>query len=136
MIAAMGFRGILSRVAQASAPGEYRPPVDEVESIIEHLRAILNARRGQAVAASDYGMVDFADLLHSFPQAVQVLQRSIRETVLAYEPRLKNVRVRHLPDSDELLVKFEITAQLSREGARRLVRFRTQANPSGSFEVW
>ena len=64
---------------------------DDLDSIIEHLRGLLNTRQGEAPAVPDFGVVDFTDLVHNFPEAIQTLQRCIRTTILQYEPRLKNV---------------------------------------------
>ncbi len=110
--------------------------LDERESIVEHLQALLNTRKGQSPVAPGYGVIDLVDLVHSFPQALPDLQVSIRETIQEYEPRLKNVRVRHIQDDELVLtLRFEVTGQLSRPGARGLLRFQTQVNSSGSFEV-
>ena len=52
----------------------------------------------------------------------------------SYEPRLKNVSVRHVPDDDVQRLKFEITAQLA-DGPRTTVRFRTEVSPTGQVTV-
>jgi type VI secretion system protein len=85
-------------------------PPDEVGSIIEHLRVLLNTRKGEAVTVPGFGLVDFSDLVHSFPASVTTLQASIRATILEYEPRLKNVTAGTL-------------------------RFHTQVSPGGQFRV-
>jgi type VI secretion system protein len=63
------------------------------------------------------------------------MQRSIRETVARYEPRLSNVRVRVVPSDDPLKIVFEVSARLTNDRRRGLVRVRTEVNPSGRVEV-
>src|SRR5215510_3517087 len=102
-------RGLLSRL-EATGTRATRG-LDEHESIVEHLRVLLNARRGNSPSSPEFGIPDFSDLVHNFPGAIQVLQRAIRETILAYEPRLKQVVVKHVPSEDPLTLRYEITAQ-------------------------
>src|SRR5215831_11241685 len=102
-------RGLLSRLDVTGLRATRA--LDEHDSIIEHLRVLLNSRRGSSPAAPDFGIPDFSDLVHAFPGAVQTLQRGIRETILAFEPRLKQVTVKHVPSDDPLTLRYEITAQ-------------------------
>lgn len=110
--------------------------IDERSSIVAHLESLLNARKGQSPCAPDYGVIDMVDIVHSFPNSLGKLQISIRDTILKYEPRLKNVRVRHKENEDDVLqLRFEITGQLSAPGSRGLLRFETLVNSSGAFTV-
>ncbi len=128
-------RGLLSRLTAASV-NDARP-VNELESIVEHLRALLNTRQGESPSVPDFGVVDFTDLVHNFPEAIQTLQRCIRTTVLQYEPRLKNVVVQHVRDDEVLVLKFQITAQLQNKGGKSggAVRFETQLRAGGLVSV-
>ncbi len=108
---------------------------NDVDSVVEHLKGLLNTRQGECPAALDFGVVDFTDLVHAFPEAIQVLQRSIRATILQYEPRLKNVIVQHVRDDDVLVLKFQITAQLASKTARGAVRLETQLRAGGQISV-
>jgi type VI secretion system protein len=125
-------RGLLDRL-QA---GGSEPP-DEVESIIEHLRVLLNTRKGEAVTVPGFGLVDFSDLVHTFPASISTLQASIRATILEFEPRLKNVTVRSIPDPDPLVLRFEIAAQpVQRNGKQSpMLRFHTQVTSGGQLRV-
>jgi type VI secretion system protein len=127
-------RGLLSRL-DASGLRATRA-LDEHDSIIEHLRVLLNARRGSSPSCPEFGIPDFSDLVHSFPGAIQTLQRAIRDTILAFEPRLKAVNVRHMPSDDPLILKYEITAQAGGPGSRGTLRFNTQMSPGGRVNVW
>jgi type VI secretion system protein len=123
----MGGRALLSRI------GGEGGPADEAEAIVAHLRVLLNTSRGQSPSAPGFGLVDFADVAHSLPGAAQDLARSIRGTILEFEPRLKNVVVRHVPE-DGLAVRFEIVGQLAGPRGRPL-RFATTFRPGGRVEV-
>jgi type VI secretion system protein len=128
-------RGLLSRL-DASGLRATRA-LDEHDSIIEHLRVLLNARRGSSPTAPDFGIPDFSDLVHAFPGAIQTLQRSIKDTILAFEPRLKQVAVRHTPTEDPLTLRFEITAVLAdARGGKGSLRFNTAMSSGGHVNVW
>jgi type VI secretion system protein len=122
-------RGLLSRIASSGAPP------DEVEAIVEHLRVLLNTRQGEAPCAPAFGVLDFSDVVHAMPGAAQALLRSIRATVLEYEPRLQHVAVRHVTGDGELVLRFEISAQLADARAARTIRFATTVKPGGQFDV-
>lgn len=124
-------RGLLGRLASSNPS---RTP-DEVQSIIGNLRAILNTRLGDSPAAADFGVIDLADLYHDFPNATQYLQRSIRDTIQKYEPRLTSVRVRPAPSEDPLTLVFDISARLTHDRRRGLVRVRTQVNHGGRVDI-
>ena len=124
-------RGLLGRLA-SSNPSRTS---DEVQSIIGNLRAILNTRLGDSPAAADFGVIDLSDLYHDFPNATQYLQRSIRDTIQKYEPRLTSVRVRPAPSDNPLTLVFDISARLANDRRRGLVRVRTQVNHGGRVEI-
>jgi len=110
-------------------------PVDEVHSIVGNLRALLNTRLGDSMAAHDFGVVDFVDLVHQFPSAAQVIQRSIRNTIAEFEPRLRNVRVRLVDSGDPLSLAFEVSARLVGDKRKGLVRVRTEMSQGGRVKV-
>lgn len=120
-------RGLLDRVAAGSI-GRHSDPL---ASITSHLRVLLNTRRGESPSAPQFGIPDFTELVHAFPHSVPMLQRAVQATVLEFEPRLRNVQVRHVPDADALVVRFEITAQLVQQNGSRVLRFRTEVAPGG-----
>jgi len=122
-------RGLLARLSS----GGQR--IGEMESIIAHLHELLNTRSGESLSASDFGIVDFADVVHNFPEATQVLQQSIRATILKYEPRLRNVSVHPVASGDTLMVAFEISARLASGAQRGVFRVRTELTASGKMQV-
>jgi len=122
-------RGLLARLSS----GGQR--VSEVESIIAHVYELLNTRVGESLAAPDLGIIDFADLVHNFPEATQVLQQSIRTTIMKYEPRLRSVSVTPTPSNDPLSLAFEISGRLASGSQRGPFRLRTELTSTGKMQI-
>lgn len=113
---------------------------EDLESAVaNHLKQMLNTRAGSSLTAPDYGIIELSELLNDFPDAMGVMQRAIKNTILKYEPRLKNVQVRPIqPDDDEsqMFVYFEISAQLVYpNGDRQAVRFSTAVDESSNVSI-
>jgi type VI secretion system protein len=131
----MAARGLLSRIAAGN--GTLGPSGDVVESIAEHLRFLLNTRKGESVASPQYGILDLNDIVHTYPSAIPKMTLSIRTAIQEFEPRLKGVVVAYLPDeADPTALRFDITAQLSTPHRRGTVRFHSQVSPGGRVELW
>lgn len=122
-------RGLLARLSS----GGQR--VSEVESIVAHVYELLNTRVGESLAAPDLGIIDFADLVHNFPEATQVLQQSIRATIMKYEPRLRSVSVTPTPSNDPLSLAFEISGRLASGSQRGQFRLRTELTSTGKMQI-
>jgi type VI secretion system protein len=120
-------RGLLARLRAGRASG------GSSASVREHLAVLLNTRRGESPAVPDYGIPDFSDVVHSFPLAIPVMQRAIRDTIALYEPRLQKVQVRHVPSDEPLTVTFEISGRIADGGALKL---RTCLNAGGKLDLY
>ena len=107
----------------------------DVELIVGNLQALLNTRLGDAVSAEGFGVVDLVDIIHDFPAAAQIMQRSIRATIAKYEPRLRNVSVRTVPSDDPLTLTFEISGRLAGDRRRGVVRLRSEMTHGGRVTV-
>jgi type VI secretion system protein len=107
-----------------------------VDSVLKHLRKMLNVRQGSAPALPLYGMPDFNDLAGRFPEAIVEIQRAIKVSIERYEPRLKKVRIKHLPDDeDRLQLRFEITAQLVAGKDNSAIWFETSLDTVGHVTI-
>jgi type VI secretion system protein len=128
---------LLGRLRAAEkGPGSTRPEEAVRASVLEHLRNMCSTRRGSMLARPDYGLPDIGELVHSFPEALTKIRDALLLTIQRYEPRLKNVRVTHVPsESLELLVRFEIRATLADSPRSPPVRFETQLTASKAVEV-
>ena len=133
---------LLSRIARAADPTSTERQTwrdDDIESAVTlHVSRMLNTRQGSCLSCPDYGLVEVSEVLHEFPDAIAMVQRSIKNCIQTYEPRLKNVQVRHVKNEfqHEMILQFEITAQLHLpDGTRKSLRFSTAVDPSGNVEV-
>lgn len=130
----MAVRGLLARLVGQT--GRSPQPVSDIGAIVEHLRVLLNTRQGESLTVPDFGVPEFSDLVHTFPAAINLLRQAITTTIIRFEPRLSHVVVRHLPDDDPLVLKYEISAWLAASRERACLTFQTQVTPGGKVEVW
>ena len=88
----------LENLAQPASSWNYTTRgSNEVETDIQaHLVEILNTRMGSARTVPDYGLMEVSEVIHDFPDAIAMIQRSLKACIQTYEPRLKNVQVRHI----------------------------------------
>jgi type VI secretion system protein len=106
------------------------------ESVMANLRRMLNSRQGISQTVPDYGLPDLTDIVHAFPEAIDVCRRSIRQSLEKYEPRLRNVIVTHAADDDDPFhLRFEIKAQLVLERDTVPIAFYTMLDASGQAKV-
>ena len=86
-----------------------------VDSILDHLRRILNTRQGSVLIAEDYGMPDINHLTDAFGAvSAQEIERSIKQGIQKYEPRLVGVGVNFTAQSEGALsLNLKITARLA-----------------------
>ena len=125
---------------EAPAEGDgYRLRTDSrrlTESVLIHLRDLLNTRQGSAMALPDYGLPDFNDLAKRFPDAIFELKRNIKSCIEKFEPRLTRVRVEYVRDEeDPLRLRYEISAQLLSEDEATNVCFETTLESGGKVRV-
>jgi type VI secretion system protein len=107
-----------------------------IDSIVRHLERILNTRRGSVGIAHDYGIPDLTDFRSGFPDSVRDLEMTIRDTIEKFEPRLKSVRVKFVPqDVNMLSVTFQIVAQLALEDEKTPVMFESMMGSDGKVMI-
>jgi type VI secretion system protein len=129
----------LERAADPTSSGRSTTRDSDVEAAVsQHLNRLLNTRQGSCLTCPDYGLVEVSEVLHDFPDAIGIVQRALKNTIQQYEPRLKNVQVRHIKGEEmgEMSLSFEITAQLHLpDGRRQSLRFATAVDGSGNVQV-
>jgi type VI secretion system protein len=133
---------LLTRIEHAADPHSTERytwrDTDLETAVSSHLARMLNTRQGSCLTCPDYGLIEVSEVLYDFPDAVGIMQRAIKNSIQQYEPRLKNVQVRHLKNdvANEMILQFEITAQLNLpDGRRQSLRFSTSVDPSGNVKV-
>lgn len=107
-----------------------------VMSIMNHLMKMLNVRHGSVEILSDYGLPDFNGLKSQFPRAINEIRREIQNCIEKYEPRLKKVKVSYVEDRlNPLVLRFDITAELSMVGSECPVWFETVLDSAGRVKI-
>jgi type VI secretion system protein len=133
---------LLARIERAADPtgserSTYRDQ-DIETAVAQHLHRLLNTRQGSCLTCPDYGLIEVSEVLYDFPDAIGIMQRALKNTIQTYEPRLKNVQVRHVKSEvlGDMILQFEITAQLQLpDGRRQALRFTTGVDGSGNVKV-
>lgn len=105
------------------------------DSVMRHLQKLLNTRQGHVPTRPDYGMPDFTDCAGSLPEMLDKVRRAIKSSIEAFEPRLRRVRITHMPSDDSLLLHFGITGQLASGKQEITTFFSTKVDPSGNAEI-
>ncbi len=109
--------------------------IRQVDSILAHLRRILNTRQGGVPISDAYGIPDLNDFLTSYPESVTGVEKSIRQAVEKYEPRLQSVKVTFLPQEEDVLcLRFQITGRI-RSGSGRNILIETVVNSDGRISL-
>jgi len=131
-------RSLLDRLddPRPNAPRRVEESTEDLaDSVLAHLQRMLNTRQGNCLTLDDYGIPDFTDMVHSFPEAVGRMQRAIRQSIERYEPRLRRVRVNPVDEEDYFRLRFEITGELVTADEQAAVWFETTISPSGRISV-
>lgn len=132
---------LLERIRFAEEMPEKRGVVEfqtVLNSVINHLKVLLNTRQGSALIANDYGMPDYSDIFGDFTsERVRDLGRQIQQVIKRYEPRLEDVVV--VSDMETVVgaqLHFRIQARLL-DNTGRLVslRLRSSLDPEGKVSV-
>jgi type VI secretion system protein len=120
-----------------SSRRDVKDPQRISDSVLEHLRRILNTRQGCVPIADDYGVPEFTEYLHLGAEACRELEKILRATIQKYEPRLKGVRVSFIPEEEDRPVfqlQFQVVAKLASD-PRLLVQFATSIDGNGQIRL-
>lgn len=131
-------RSLLERLAdpRADSPLTIAENTQQLaDSILRHLRKMLNIRQGHTLIQPEYGMPDITEFIQSLPQTVEAVQQAIRNSIEKFEPRLRNVTVTYVPSEGWPSIRFEITGELVTEKEEASVWFETAVSPSGHVEI-
>ena len=129
---------LLTRIQhpELAAARRHVPESEVREDILAHLQGMCSTRLGTMLTRPDYGIPDVTEMLISFPEAIASLQRALKHTIEAYEPRLTNVRVSHTPaEVNDLVVRFGIVAQVATDRGKAPVKFETLLEVSRKISV-
>lgn len=131
-------RTLLERLANPEPEGQRTISEDTgrlIESVMRHLQRLLNTRQGQALIQPEYGMPDITDCSEGAPEALDRVRRAIKNSIEMFEPRLRRVRITHLPLGEDLNLHFAISGQIVTEKEQIPVHFDTTVTPSGNAMI-
>ena len=97
-------------------------------SVLDNLQHILDSRAGSLEHLPDYGLPDLGQVLQGLPAAAHGLIGTLTHTLLKYEPRLAELQVRLLPQSQPGQLEYSLDIRLE-SGAQ--ATFGTTLAPSG-----
>jgi type VI secretion system protein len=135
--------GLLKRLERAADPGNVErhtwKAADLAGDVVDHLKQLLSTRQGTSLTAPDYGVPDVTELLHEMTEAIAVTQRAVKHSLQTYEPRLKNVQVRHVRNENGLgqpAMVFEITGHIVlADGRKQALRIGTTVDEHGTVNL-
>ncbi len=95
---------------------EKNPVEIETQSIMSHLKRLLNTNQGSVQIDPEYGMPDMTVFSGAgIDETMERIQKAIQAVVRKYEKRLSNVKVNIEPDNrDVLTIRFSLEAVLAR----------------------
>ncbi|EMF0720319.1 type VI secretion system baseplate subunit TssE [Citrobacter freundii] len=97
-------------------------------SVLDNMQCILNCRAGSLAHLPDYGLPDMTKILQGMPGTAHQLMSTLSSVLLKYEPRLKNITVTLLDQTQPGELRYAIDAELKGLG---LVRYGTEFMPEG-----
>ncbi len=107
----------------------------KIDSIVAHLKKILNTRQGNVPIADDYGLPDLTSFMQNFPDSVREIEQGIRRAITMYEPRLTSVNVFFVPREDDALrLRFQIVARL-KDDAGPGIKIETIVDADGKINL-
>jgi type VI secretion system protein len=107
-----------------------------MQSVLEHLQRLLNTRQGSTPIRHDYGLPDFNDLVARHGQMMPSIIRTMREQIEDFEPRIRNVSVKHIPDPDKpLSLEFQVSGELNLGDDHEKITFETTFGSGGSVRI-
>jgi len=112
---------------------------DLASAVVAHIKQMLVTRHGSSITCPDYGVPDVTHLMHDIIEAVATVQRGVKASMQQYEPRLKNVQIRHVRNTNAEglpAMVFEISGHiLLADGKRQALRIGTTLDERGNVEL-
>jgi type VI secretion system protein len=133
----VGSTGLIGRMYHV--PPSVPSAESAIDGVMDHLKLLLNTRRGGVPHLPEYGLPDISEVFQSFPESIEMLRRAIQATIEKYEPRLAGVAVRLMETGDTeakiFRVTFQVTGTIVDEDRRTPVRFNTTVTDTGRARV-
>jgi len=106
--------------------------LDLIDSVLTNIANVLNTRAGCCETRADFGMPDFNDLAGNFPNAIPIIAQAVRAQIEAFEPRMRDVIVVHVPDPKRPIdLRFQISGWATVGGSTERISFDTLVGDDG-----
>lgn len=129
---------LLERIRSWKADPARRGRADtrrQIDSVVNHLKKILNTRQGNVPIADDYGIPDLTNFMQNYPDSLEDIEEGIRHSIQTYESRLANVEVTYIhQEEDVLCLRFQITAEL-KDGSGKSIKIETIVDSDGKINL-
>lgn len=108
-----------------------------IDSVIAHLRCILNTRQGSVPLDPQFGVPDFTNLAGGLSAgSVRDIEVAIRQVILRYEPRLGAPQVSLRADPlDPMSLRFDVDGRLEVDGQEIPLQLSTIVGSNGKVSV-
>lgn len=108
----------------------------KINSIINHLQNLLNTHQGNVLIADDYGIPDITNSHgEGITELTRRIENTLQQTILKYEPRLKNIRVELLSEKEDVLnMRFKLEAVLVHDNATPVI-LETVVSAGGKVDI-
>ena len=130
---------LLERLRNPGPPGERKMRASNreiVDSILKNLQLMLNTTQGNCLTDLKYGLPHLTTVQSEMPVSVRGFLSALKGSLERCEPRLKNVRVQHVPSRDNRMeLRFQISGLIMDEDERTSVRFETCLTDDGKMEI-
>jgi type VI secretion system protein len=128
------FENLIGRFSDGT-PVESAPSADQrMMSIKDNLTRIFNTREGLLPHLKDYGLPDISEIYRTMPHGIERLESAIKTTIEKFEPRLKNIRLIRLPQTQGKVLTIEFTVSGEVQGIGRIT-FQTTFLSSGQSSI-
>ncbi|MEO1192093.1 MAG: type VI secretion system baseplate subunit TssE [Pseudomonadota bacterium] len=132
-------RSLFERLAEPGKPAGQDVRIDParlLDSILANLQHVFNARDGGTAIRTDLGMPDLTDVSVNFPNSVPHVLNAIRYQIQTFEPRLKDVVVKHVYEPDNPLgLRFQVAAEIDLPDGDDRILFETILGTDGFYRV-
>lgn len=131
---------LLERIREMERNPDWRGDVDPeqlIESILNHLKEILNTRQGAAENSEDFDIPDFSMVTLALGQSkTPDIERCLGEVIARYERRLRNSSVyRRVDDKDPMGMFFVVEGELVSSREPYPVQFEILLSSTGHVVV-
>ena len=126
---------LFDRINCQSKASSLSPSRTAVDSVVEHLRRMLNSRQGSTLMNPSYGMPDFSDLRAEVPDSVSDIEALIAGVIRACEPRLSQIAVKFMYQDEQRILYFQIQGFLATDREKKTVYLESSVDTFGKMAV-